>query len=117
MWIRDENHCIAEDGVVIRVNRKGRVYVPNAIKPGAGANGILAVYTGSEVSNINFLRVYDRWGECVYEGQDLRPNSGTGWDGTYRGHELLPGVYVYVVEVRYIDGTTELFKGDVTLTK
>ncbi|MFN8301223.1 MAG: gliding motility-associated C-terminal domain-containing protein [Saprospiraceae bacterium] len=117
LWIRDENHCIAEDDVVIRVNRKGRVYVPNAIKPGAGANGILAVYTGSEVSNINFLRVYDRWGECVYEGQDLRPNSGTGWDGTYRGHELLPGVYVYVVEVRYIDGTTELFKGDVTLTK
>ncbi|MBL7803579.1 MAG: gliding motility-associated C-terminal domain-containing protein [Saprospiraceae bacterium] len=118
LFIMDERGCVAEDEIVVRINRKGRVFVPNIIRPGAGANGVLTVFAGPEVANVNFLRVYDRWGSCLYEGIDLAPNApGIGWDGRYRGQDLNPGVYVYVVEVRYLDGSTELFKGDVTLMR
>ncbi len=116
LFLIDENGCKANDEILIRVNKKGRVFIPSIIAPGSGSNAILAVFGGPEVTNVNFLRVYDRWGECVYEGRDLSPhNSSEGWDGRWRGKDLPPAVYVYVVEVAYIDGTTELFKGDVTL--
>lgn len=37
------------------------------------------------------LKVFDRWGEKVFETVD--PN--VGWDGTYKGKTLPPGVYLY----------------------
>ena len=40
-----------------------------------------------------------------------------GWDGTWRGKEADSGVYVFLAEVKFIDGKTEMFKGDVTLIR
>ncbi|MCY7327034.1 MAG: gliding motility-associated C-terminal domain-containing protein, partial [Saprospiraceae bacterium] len=65
---------------------------------------------------VRYLRVYDRWGGCLYEGLNLPTNdSQFGWSGTYRGKNVSPGVYVYTTQVLYIDGTTEIFSGDVTV--
>ncbi|MCC6283459.1 MAG: gliding motility-associated C-terminal domain-containing protein, partial [Saprospiraceae bacterium] len=119
IWVRDVNGCIAEDEVLVIVLQEKRVYIPNVIQPGSGtANGTLTVYGGPELAQIRFFRVYDRWGECVFEQSGVTPNQpAQGWSGQYRGKDVAPGVYVYVVELEYGDGTTEVVSGDVTVVR
>jgi hypothetical protein len=46
---------------------------------------------------------------------NVHPNNpATGWDGHWRGQDAPPGVYAYVIELEYSDGTTELKTGDLT---
>jgi gliding motility-associated-like protein len=61
------------------------------------------------------FRVFNRWGQVVYNNNDPT----TGWNGNLlnNGEALPSDVYIYSIEVRYADGTTELKKGDVTLLR
>ena len=64
------------------------------------------------------MRVYDRWGSLLFEGWDLPVyGAAQGWDGAYRGRAVVSGVYVWYAEVLYIDGHTELLKGDVQVIR
>jgi hypothetical protein len=48
----------------------------------------------------------------------VEPNTiDGGWDGTFKGKELNPGVYIYWAEIEYQGGTTRILKGDVTLIR
>jgi len=68
--------------------------------------------------NIRQLQVYDRWGDQMAVFNNIVPNDpARGWDGRFRGKEMNPGVYVWWAEVEYSDGTTEIFKGDVTIVR
>ena len=67
---------------------------------------------------ITSLQVFDRWGEPVYEKLDFQPNDPTiGWDGTFKGENLPPAVFVWWAEVLFVDGVSKIYKGDVTLGK
>ncbi|MBN2729754.1 MAG: gliding motility-associated C-terminal domain-containing protein [Bacteroidales bacterium] len=86
--------------------------VPNAFSPnGDGENDMLFV-RGKDVAQLNFI-IYDRWGEKVFETQSLN----IGWDGTFRGKELDPGVFVYYMHAIFTDGSEKIEKGDITLVK
>jgi len=65
------------------------------------------------------MRVYDRWGELVFASEENHPASDPsyGWDGSFKGEPVNPGVFVYVVEVLFINGTTEQIGGDVTIVR
>lgn len=116
--VRDTAGCTAQDDIIINVIREPRVYIPNVFQPGSSANGSFFVSTGPEIVSLRFMRIYDRWGECVFEKLDVQPNSPVeGWDGRWRGQNAPPGVYVYVIELQYADGTTELKSGDLTITR
>ncbi len=60
------------------------------------------------------LQVFRQNGQLVYE---TRNREGRGWDGTFNGRRQEPGVYVYLVEVKYTQGTAEQFRGNVTLVR
>ena len=115
----DENGCQVEDLVTIFVNRERQVYIPNGFSPNDdGQNDRFSIYSGPDVVEIQSLRVFDRWGEMVYEVTNTMANDEpNGWDGTFRGQDLNSGVYIYVAEIRFVDGITEVFKGDVTLLR
>ncbi len=115
--VRDSFGCTASDDILLVVNKAERVYVPNIINLRSDTyNNVLTVFAGPEVTNVRFLRVYDRWGETVFEGLDLPANEPEfGWSGNFRGKAVQPGVYIYVTEVQYFDGSTEVFSGDVTV--
>ncbi len=116
--VRDTAGCVARDEILITVLREPRIYIPNAFKPGSSANGAFFVSTGPEVVNIRSMRVYDRWGDCVFEKFDVAPNNpAVGWDGRWRGQNAAPGVYAYMIELEYADGTTEIKSGDVTIVR
>ncbi|MCF8237447.1 MAG: gliding motility-associated C-terminal domain-containing protein [Saprospiraceae bacterium] len=119
--IEDINGCAAEDEVTVSVRTIRRVYVPNAFSPNFdGFNDLFTVYTGQGVKQIDAIRIYDRWGNHLYELLAQPPSAdGTvlGWDGSYRGKQMDPGVYVYVIETTFIDGQQLIYRGEVNLIK
>ena len=59
------------------------------------------------------MRVFNRWGELVFESHDVND----GWDGTYKGIDQPIGVYVYTAVVHTYDGEEHILKGDVSLIR
>ena len=117
--IQDQNGCLAEDDILLRVNYDYSVYIPSAFSPNAdGANDFFTVYTSANVEEVETFQVYSRWGELVFENYHFQPNIETlGWDGNYRGKPMQPAVFAYYAVVRFIDGKKKLYKGDVSLIK
>ncbi len=112
----DSFGCEAMARVLVRVQRPEQVYIPNIFHPGSDLNDRLTVFGGPGVAEIESFRIFDRWGDQLFEGLSLSPSDQSlGWDGTARGEVVLPGVYVYVAVVRFIDGQTEVYRGDVTV--
>jgi gliding motility-associated-like protein len=116
VMVIDSFGCI--DTVEIPIIVKGGViYVPNAFTPnGDGNNDIFKVY-GNGFKTFRFL-IFNRWGEKIFESFD--PNHG--WDGTYMGKEMNPGVYVYYIDIEFASGKIppEYYiykKGSVTLIR
>lgn len=96
------------------------VFIPNVFSPNDdGINDFFSVYSNSgAVTKIAKLRIYDRWGGLVVELNDLLPNIPTdGWDGTQNGETMMPGVFVWVVQLEFADGSSETRSGDVTLVR
>lgn len=116
--IEDINGCTAEDRVTIRVRKTRRVLVPTAFSPnGDGSNDRLLVH-GLDGTTIRLFQVFDRWGDLVYQGGNFPINDpDSGWDGSFRGLEMSSGVYIWYLEVEYIDGREEAFKGSTTLVR
>lgn len=86
--------------------------LPKAFSPnGDGKNDILFV-RGSGIVTLD-LKVYNRWGEIVFETTD----KGIGWDGKYKGKEQPVEAYGYVMNVTFVDGNTFFKKGNVTLLR
>jgi hypothetical protein len=110
--------CEAMARVLVRVQRPEQVYIPNIFHPGSDLNDRLTVFGGRGVAEIESFRIFDRWGEQLFNAVNFQPNEpNLGWDGSYRGEAALPGVYVYVAVVRFIDGQTEVYRGDVTVIR
>ena len=88
------------------------VFVPNAFTPnGDNENDVLYV-RGIMIEGMVF-RVFDRWGEMVFESLDR----DFGWDGTFRGKALDPDVYDYYLKAVCIDGNESIIKGNISLMK
>ncbi len=90
------------------------IFMPNAFTPnGDGVNDYLEVYGDRTAMKQLSVNIFDRWGELVFFSNDLH----FGWDGTYRGAAQEPGVFVYDMDIVYINGTTEHIKGSITLIR
>lgn len=88
------------------------IYIPNAFTPNNdGENDVLYV-RGNNIKELYFA-VYDRWGEKVFDTKD----QNVGWDGTFKGREADPAVFVYYLEVTCIGNETYFKKGNVTLIR
>ncbi|MBN8678802.1 MAG: gliding motility-associated C-terminal domain-containing protein [Chitinophagales bacterium] len=114
------NGCTGRDQVNILVNRSKYVFIPNVFSPNEdGENDWLSVFSRpGMVKEIKSFRVFDRWGNQLYGLEKFQPNNNqSGWDGTYKGQPMNPGVFVWVAEVTFVDGITETFTGNVTLVR
>jgi gliding motility-associated-like protein len=114
----DANGCEAEDRILISVERPRRIFVPTGFSPNDDSENDRLVVHGQNSAKVTSFRVYDRWGEMVFETLDIPVNDvASGWDGTFRGKALDPGVYVWVVEATYLDGQKEVLHGNTTLIR
>ena len=117
--VKDSSGCIARDEILVTVDKTKRVFIPNIISPDTdGFNDNITVFAGNEVAVIRSLRIYDRWGDMVFENLNFLPNDPQlGWSGKAKGQDVSPGVYIYAVEVEYENGETEIISGDVTVVR
>jgi gliding motility-associated-like protein len=118
--IYDERGCELILSAFIQVKVTRNVYVPNVFSPnGDGTNDFFTIFaSNSVVDKIEYMQIFSRWGEKVLEPTNIPPAvESRGWDGTFAGEELNPGVYVYHAKVIYVDGVEEIFKGDITLLR
>ena len=115
--VTDTNGCSAVANSLIRIENQQLVYIPNAFSPNNdGANDVFMIYAGTGVARVVEFRVFNRWGELMFAEENFQPNDpGFGWDGRLNGNTLNPAVFVYFVEIEFVNGRTEIFKGDVTL--
>jgi gliding motility-associated-like protein len=71
---------------------EARLFIPDAFSPnGDGLNDTFQV-NATGIFNYS-LKVYNRWGELVYESN----NPEAGWDGIYKGEQAPTGVYFYTL--------------------
>jgi gliding motility-associated-like protein len=59
------------------------------------------------------FRIYNRWGQKVFESN----NPNLGWDGTFKGNPQPMDVYVYTLDAIYFDGSKTTRRGDITLIR
>jgi gliding motility-associated-like protein len=112
------NGCHDEAFLRIYVNRERNVYVPNVFSPNAdGANDRFYIFAkDGTVAKVKSFNIFNRWGETVFEVYNFQPNDPTfGWDGFFRGELMNGAVFAWYAEIEFIDGTVELFEGDVLL--
>lgn len=104
MVVTDSAGCRAEDQIQVSVEKPRKVFVPTGFAPnGDFTNDLLLVHGQSGSKALDF-KVYDRWGELVFELKDFSFNDEhMGWDGNFRGQACEPGVYVWILEVEYVD--------------
>jgi len=88
------------------------IAMPNAFSPnGDGINDTYQAYSGL-IDQIEYFRVFNRWGALVYESTDRY----FAWDGKMKGKRLGEGIYIYVLAGKCkLDGSTIIKKGDIFL--
>ncbi|MBK8699321.1 MAG: gliding motility-associated C-terminal domain-containing protein [Saprospiraceae bacterium] len=116
--ITNQNGCVEQDMVLVRVRFDKGVTMPNIIRPG-GSNGHFTLYSRyNSIQTINHLRIFDRWGNLIFTRTDFDPDQiDLGWDGTFNSTSVAPGVYVWTAALTYRDGSEEVLVGDVTVVK
>jgi gliding motility-associated-like protein len=119
LTLTDENGCTLSDQITISVTTRHQVYLPNSFSPDFdGINDYFMIFGGPEVKIVRQLRVFDRWGATMFAADNFPPNDPQyGWDGTNRGNRMNNGVYIFFAEVEFLDGKTEIFSGDILLSK
>jgi gliding motility-associated-like protein len=116
---RDSLNCAVSDTVEVRVQNLKRVFIPNAFSPNNDdVNDFFTVFGAKEVAKVAVFKIFDRWGELVFDKQNIQPNAERiGWDGAFRGKSLSPAVYVYYAVVEFVNGEREIYAGDVSLMR
>ena len=113
-----EGDCGLKDSVFVRVSEEIEVYIPNVFTPASNdANSEFTIGYNNAVQNITAYRIYDRWGNLVYQDTGSI-NNFKAWDGYSSSGVLYEmGVYTYIIELELINANKLLFAGDVFLMK
>jgi len=91
------------------------IFLPNAFSPNDDRiNDEFVLLANDCVLSINFIKVFDRWGNLVCDNKSLDPLDVL-WDG-YFGQKLCKtGVYIYILEVDILGSNSRIISGDLTL--
>ncbi len=111
--------CIRSDDIIVNVKACVGVFIPNAFSPNDdGKNDYFTVFTAPCVKQVNVLSVYNRWGALLFTRTNFEPNiEKLGWDGLWDGRPVSPDVYAFYVELAQKDGSTQRYRGDISLTR
>ncbi len=114
----DANTCTATDLVTIFVDDTNPcagdfTFIPTAFSPNADGQNDVLYLRGSLCIKKVLLKIFDRWGEIVFETTDV----SKGWDGKLRSKESNTGVFVYTLDAELYSGETISKSGNFTLIR
>jgi gliding motility-associated-like protein len=108
----NEYGCTETDEVCVDVGLDYAIYVPNTFSPNQDGLNDLFLVSGFGISNVH-LQVFDRWGEQMFETNDVQ----TGWNGGFRGQPCKIGTYTWKVSFNATSGKVEERSGHVNLLR
>jgi gliding motility-associated-like protein len=94
---RNQYQCEATDSrkIDLLCNTES-VFVPNTFTPNNDGVNDVWYPRGSGIKSIKFLRVFNRWGQLIFERLNFNADDrSAGWDGRFKGQQLPGDVYVY----------------------
>ncbi|MDX1954301.1 MAG: PKD domain-containing protein [Chitinophagaceae bacterium] len=115
----DSNGCAGTGSILIKVKcENANVFLPNTFSPNNDGRNDVFFPRGTGIGIVKVLRIFNRWGEVVFEKNNFSPNaSAEGWDGNYKGKVAGEGVYIYQLEVYCQNGELIKLDGNVALIK
>ena len=122
-----DHGCVDTFCKVINIFFAAFIDIPNAFSPNGDQMNDWYYPRGFGITTFQ-LKIYNRWGEIVFESTeadvtDFEGDLGkhqvqvAGWDGNYKGKEQEMEVYVFTLEATFKDGTSAVKKGNVTLLR
>jgi len=117
--IANGDECSASDTTLVSVSKERPLYIPSAFSPNQdGINDNFVLSPGPNVTMIHSVRIFNRWGALLFELPETLPLlSVIGWDGQFKGEPVSTGVYIYLVDVSFIDGERQVLSGDITVIR
>ena len=113
------NGCEAEKKVKIELKDCVEIFAPTAFSPnGDGINDTFLPFSTDCATIVKNYIIYDRWGNQVFGLKDFLTTDVTNaWNGKFRGFDVPQGVFVYFLELEYIDKKTRQYRGEVMVTR
>lgn len=110
--VTSEDGCIRSYEVSVNVEKRRSFVIANGLTSKPGINATLRYFAGPDVASLVTYRVYDRWGNKVFETANLPAGvNDIVWDQTFNGQPVMGGVYAWTAEVAYIDGEVIKYTG------
>ncbi|HKC37296.1 MAG TPA: PKD domain-containing protein, partial [Chitinophagaceae bacterium] len=117
--ITDRYGCTSKGEVTVKVVCNGQnFFIPNTFSPNSDGSNDVFYPRGTGLDRAKILRIFNRWGEVVFEKYDMPINvASIGWDGTWKGKKAGAGVYVYQLEIYCKNGELLSYTGNITLIR
>jgi len=111
--IETNTGCVTVDTQLVKTVPHAEIYVPTAFTPNNDGRNDLLRPTLMGIRELKFFRVYNRFGQLLFETKA----NGSGWDGTLDGTALPTQVVVWIAEAAGVDGKVYSRKGTSTLVR
>jgi len=115
LTVVNKDGCSSVASLGVEVLSSKYLFVPNIFNPYSRnpENSVCKVY-GLNISSQSFtFKVFNKWGEVVFETSDFNMANRKGWDG----QNAPMGVYTYIVVGKFNDGSEFEKSGTVTLVR
>ena len=85
VFFTDDNNCSNTGSIQINVLcGKGNLFIPNTFSPNGDGSNDFFYPRGTGLERVKMLRIFNRWGEVVFEKKDFPVNNAaSGWDGRF----------------------------------
>lgn len=127
-WVEilSSNGCFKKDTVIISYMECDTlqtgagifnlIFIPNIFNPnGDGVNNEFNIVVNNGAVSKMSLYIFDRFGREIFQDSG---KTNVSWNGkNFQGKQINTGVYVYMLNVEVIDGTSGFLQGNVTLLK
>ena len=116
----DQYGCSVEKLISLKVDKSSTIlHLPNIFTPDYNnVNDFFSFVPTRAVLSVESFIIYDRWGNMIYRDVPLTNiYNHLGWDGSYNGNEVVQGVYGYMLNATFIDGSQKVFSGNLTLIR
>ena len=117
VFFTDVNNCSNTGSIQINVLcSKDNLFIPNTFSPNGDGSNDVFYPRGAGLERVKMLRIFNRWGEVVYEKRDFPVNiASLGWDGKFKGQKPKADVYIYQAEVFCDTGELIILNGNIAL--
>ena len=113
LTVQTAEGCFDTSSVHVKVFKGSAVYVPNAFTPNNDRlNDELKPFLKG-IKTLYLFSIYDRWGNKLFSTHNIN----TGWNGTWKGQQMPPGAYVWVLKAEDLIGKIYDLNGSFILIK